>query len=572
MNTANTAIANVNGDLARVEARGNGTGAAFMQFHRPSAYAAYFGIDTDNQWKVGGWSMGATSYPILHTNNFNSYAPTLTGTGASGTWSINVTGSAGSATTAGTVTTAAQPNITSVGTLSSLAVTGNTTSGNFIGTLNGSGANVTSISATNISSGTLAQARLANSSLTVNGTAITLGSSGTVTANTPNSLTFNNGGAGAASGTTFNGGAATTISYNTVGAPSTTGTNASGTWSINVSGSAGSATSATTAGTVTTNAQPNITSVGTLTGLTVSSTISGSVSGSAGTAGTVTTAAQSNITSVGTLTGLTVSSSVIANSGVVLNSYTGATEGAQLTMAYKGVSGLVGQANSTWNLDVDGSNNFRIFRQNSSGNSSTYMILSESTGNIQLGGKLLLGTETSSLAATTGLVAFKNTQVNDYVIVTDTVASSGVYYHMAFAAANTLAGYISGNTNSVNYNTTSDYRLKENVQPMTGALAKISSINPVTFTWKSDGSDGQGFIAHELQAVIPDAVTGTKDQVDAQGNPRYQGIDTSFLVATLTAAIKEQQQEIGNLKTTIQNQQNTINDLITRLENLENNN
>lgn len=81
-----------------VQGPGGGT-AAFMSFHRPGAYAAYLGIDTDNQWKVGGWSMGANAYPILHSANYNSYSPTLTGGGASGTWSINVTGNAGNANT-----------------------------------------------------------------------------------------------------------------------------------------------------------------------------------------------------------------------------------------------------------------------------------------------------------------------------------------------------------------------------------------------------------------------------------------------------------------------------------------
>ena len=65
------------------------------------------------------------------------------------------------------------------------------------------------------------------------------------------------------------------------------------------------------------------------------------------------------------------------------------------------------------------------------------------------------------------------------------------------------------------------------------------SYKPVTYKWKVDGSTGQGFIAHELQAVVPDCVVGEKDAVDAEGNPQYQGIDTSFLVATLTAAIQE---------------------------------
>ena len=86
---------------------------------------------------------------------------------------------------------------------------------------------------------------------------------------------------------------------------------------------------------------------------------------------------------------------------------------------------------------------------------------------------------------------------------------------------------------------------------MQNALATIAQLNPVTYTWKQDGLEGQGFIAHELQAVVPDCVVGEKDAVDAEGNPKYQGVDTSFLVATLTAAIQEQQTIIESLKTDI---------------------
>jgi len=82
---------------------------------------------------------------------------------------------------------------------------------------------------------------------------------------------------------------------------------------------------------------------------------------------------------------------------------------------------------------------------------------------------------------------------------------------------------------------------------MTGALDKVALLKPVTYKWNVDGSDGQGFIAHELQEVIEGCVTGEKDAVDAEGNPQYQGIDTSFLVATLTAAIQEQQALIQSL-------------------------
>jgi hypothetical protein len=111
-----------------------------------------------------------------------------------------------------------------------------------------------------------------------------------------------------------------------------------------------------------------------------------------------------------------------------------------------------------------------------------------------------------------------------------------------------IGGIVQTTTSSVSYNTTSDYRLKENVAPLTGALDKVAQLKPVTYKWKLGGENGQGFIAHELQAVVPDCVTGEKDAVDAEGKPVYQGIDTSFLVATLTAAIQELKAELDELK------------------------
>ena len=125
-------------------------------------------------------------------------------------------------------------------------------------------------------------------------------------------------------------------------------------------------------------------------------------------------------------------------------------------------------------------------------------------------------------------------------------------YQMSFHNSTQECGTITTGNNTVGYNSNSDYRLKENIAPMTGALAKVSQLKPVTYTWKVDGSSGQGFIAHELQEVVPDCVTGEKDAVDAEGNPVYQGVDTSFLVATLTAAIQEQQTIINDLKARIE--------------------
>jgi hypothetical protein len=121
-----------------------------------------------------------------------------------------------------------------------------------------------------------------------------------------------------------------------------------------------------------------------------------------------------------------------------------------------------------------------------------------------------------------------------------------------FQREGTNVGFITVTNAATAYVTSSDYRLKENIVPMTGALDKVAQLNPVTYKWKIDGSDGQGFIAHELQAIVPDCVYGEKDAVDTEGNPEYQGVDTSFLVATLTAAIQEQQTIINDLKARVE--------------------
>jgi len=159
---------------------------------------------------------------------------------------------------------------------------------------------------------------------------------------------------------------------------------------------------------------------------------------------------------------------------------------------------------------------------------------------IDSSGNLLVGTTSATIdgfparfltvadANTTWAAGFNNT-----------AGGTGSIGFITFTRNGTRTGTISNTGSATAYNTSSDYRLKENIQPMQGALAVVQQLNPVTYTWKADGSDGQGFIAHELQAVVPDCVTGQKDAVDDEGKPVYQGIDTSFLVATLTAAIQE---------------------------------
>jgi hypothetical protein len=157
----------------------------------------------------------------------------------------------------------------------------------------------------------------------------------------------------------------------------------------------------------------------------------------------------------------------------------------------------------------------------------------DGSGNLLVGTTSLNGRMTLAYSAGNG-VSIQNNSGS---------SSNGII----FLYGGSSVGSVSINSGSTSFNTSSDYRLKENIAPMTGALDKVSALKPVTYTWKADGSDSQGFIAHELAEIVPECVTGEKDAVDADGKPVYQGIDTSFLVATLTAAIQEQQEMIENL-------------------------
>jgi len=114
-----------------------------------------------------------------------------------------------------------------------------------------------------------------------------------------------------------------------------------------------------------------------------------------------------------------------------------------------------------------------------------------------------------------------------------------------------VCGYIGINTsgNTVSYNTSSDYRLKENVVEVTDGIDRVKLLKPSRFNFIADpDTTVDGFLAHEVQDVVPEAIHGTKDQVDKEGDPVYQGIDQSKLVPLLTAAVKELITEVEQLK------------------------
>jgi hypothetical protein len=118
---------------------------------------------------------------------------------------------------------------------------------------------------------------------------------------------------------------------------------------------------------------------------------------------------------------------------------------------------------------------------------------------------------------------------------------SNGFFAAFYNTSSTLIGSITGAGGAATfYNTSSDYRIKENVVPLTEAISRVNQLQVHRFNFISHPDQTvDGFIAHEAQEVVPECVTGTKDAVDADGNPVMQGIDQSKLVPLLTAALQE---------------------------------
>ena len=158
--------------------------------------------------------------------------------------------------------------------------------------------------------------------------------------------------------------------------------------------------------------------------------------------------------------------------------------------------------------------------------------------------------------------------------------SSGTFTNNYIAFQNSggsKIGSISSNNSTVAYNTSSDYRLKEDWVAVADASTRVNALKPINFAWKATGERVDGFLAHELAEVVPEAVSGEKDAMrdeeyevtpavkatyDEEGNeltpaveaitgtrsvPDYQGIDQSKLVPLLTAALQEALAKIDDL-------------------------
>jgi hypothetical protein len=159
-----------------------------------------------------------------------------------------------------------------------------------------------------------------------------------------------------------------------------------------------------------------------------------------------------------------------------------------------------------------------------------------------------------------------------------TADSGGNYQAIAFRhAASTIVGTVTTTASATSYNTSSDYRLKENVDYDFNALDRVAQLKPARFNFIADADNTvDGFLAHEVSSIVPEAITGQKDAMmdeeyeitpavlNADGTiiteavmgthsvPNYQSIDQSKLVPLLTKAIQEQQTIIDDLKSRIE--------------------
>ena len=202
----------------------------------------------------------------------------------------------------------------------------------------------------------------------------------------------------------------------------------------------------------------------------------------------------------------------------------------------------------------DGSQNFYI-RERHQGGSNTNAVRMEidSSGAVKINNRMFIDGDFDTSSTTFKLKAeFGGSSSEAGISINDKDAATNNPHFVQFRRTNTIIGSISrnGSNDSVNYNTSSDYRLKDGIVDKTDGIEKLKQLKPRKFYWKSntDKTLVDGFLAHEVTDIVPEAISGTKDAVDEDDNIIPQAIDQSKLVPLLTAALQEAITEIESLK------------------------
>jgi len=163
------------------------------------------------------------------------------------------------------------------------------------------------------------------------------------------------------------------------------------------------------------------------------------------------------------------------------------------------------------------------------------------------GDYVMIGTTSPILSSSAAGVTFQKNSEQGYIGI-GTTRSAGTDMQR-FITSGGIVGTISANSSNTNYGTTSDYRLKENVVELTDGIERVKQLSPSRFNFIADPDRTvDGFVAHEVSDVVPEAIFGDKDGTDDEGNPKYQQIDQSKLVPLLTAALQEAITKIETLE------------------------
>ena len=193
-----------------------------------------------------------------------------------------------------------------------------------------------------------------------------------------------------------------------------------------------------------------------------------------------------------------------------------------------------------------------VFQTTSGGSSSEAMRI-DSSGNVSIG-DTSADAKFDVVAGSGRAATFKTNNsggVQDVVNIGNVANAnySAIRFWNQGPYTGTVIGSISCTTSSTAFNTSSDYRLKENVVDLTGATARLKQLKPKRFNFIVDADTTlDGFLAHEVSSIVPEAITGSKDEVDADGNAVMQGIDQSKLVPLLVKTIQELETRIAALE------------------------
>ena len=301
--------------------------------------------------------------------------------------------------------------------------------------------------------------------------------------------------------------------------------------------------------------------------------------------GTLSTASQTNITAVGTLTSLTVSGDVTVDTSTLKvdssNNRVGigttspsslmhlATSGGSTILTMQrtntNTTGSIGDIlfNASDNHTVagiralgDGNNegSHLLFGTTSAASGNGFSTITERM-RLTSAGSLYLNTTSDPASLTTGY----GFNVSAYSQLANAASGQTVAYFnrtdssggtvLDFRLNGSSKGSISVSTTATSYNTSSDYRLKENVTPIIDGISRVMKLKPSKFNFLIDKAQTvDGFLAHEVQPIIPEAVTGEKDAVDEEGRPEYQSIDQSKIVPLLVASIQELVKKVEELE------------------------